>query len=466
MAHLQFLGGSGTVTGSKYLVDTGKARFLVDCGMFQGAKQLRLLNWSALPIRASSLDHIFLTHAHVDHIGMFPVFVREGYQGPAWCTPVTLELAGINLADVAHLQEEDAGFANKQGFSKHKPALPLYNMQDVERAMQHMRPLPYSKPMELDGGSWVQFHDAGHILGSAMVEAGIANRKNPPLTLAFSGDLGRYDARLDTDPFSLQRADYLVVESTYGNRLHPDEDKAADELAEAIRETAERGGTLLMPAFALGRTQILLYTLRELKAKGRIPDLPVYIDSPMAISITDVYCRHIEALDPEAQAIYRETGTCPILCPNLHIARTPEESKQLNSMHYPSIIISASGMATGGRVLHHLKHRLPVARNTILFAGFQANGTRGQVLRDGAREIKIHGEIVPVRARIRAMESLSRHADSAEILRWLGGMRTAPKHTYVVHGEPESSEALAQAIRQQLGWKVSVPAYLDKVELT
>ncbi len=466
MAHLQFLGGAGTVTGSKYLVDTGKTRFLVDCGMFQGAKQLRLLNWEALPIRPSTLDHVFLTHAHVDHIGMLPVFVREGYQGPAWCTPVTLELAGINLADVAHLQEEDARFANKQGFSKHKPALPLYTLQDVERALQHLQPLTYEKPMELKGGSRVQFHDAGHILGSAMVAVELPNGKHSPTTVAFSGDLGRYDARLDTDPSTLERVDHLIVESTYGNRRHPDEDKAADELAEAIKATAGRGGSLLMPAFALGRTQILLYTIRELKAKGRIPDLPVYIDSPMAISVTDVYCRHIESLDREAQKIFKETGTCPILCPNLHIVRTPAESKALNSLHYPCIIISASGMATGGRVLHHLKHRLPDPRNTILFAGFQANGTRGQILRDGAREIKIHGEMVPVRARIQAMESLSRHADAGEILRWLGGVRVPPKHTYVVHGEPESSEALAQAIRKQLRWKVSVPAYLDTVEIT
>lgn len=464
MAYIQFLGASGTVTGSKFLVDTGKIRFLVDCGMFQGAKNLRLRNWEALPVRPSSIDHIFLTHAHVDHVGMLPVFVREGYQGPVWATQVTLELAKINLADAAHLQEEDARFANKKGFSKHKPALPLYTPQDVEQALQHLRPLEYGRVIELPDGLRVQFHDAGHVLGSAMVEAQLRAGNGGSASIVFSGDLGRYHSPVDTDPFAMERADYLLVESTYGDRRHPAEE-IAQEVAGIINETAARGGALVVPAFALGRTQILLYTIRDLKAKGTIPDLPVFIDSPMAISITEIYCRHIEALGPEAQEVFRATGKCPILCSNLRFIRTPQESQELNSLRYPCIIISASGMATGGRVLHHLKYRLPDPRNTILFVGFQANGTRGQLLKDGAREIKIHGEQVPVRAQIRAMESFSRHADSTEILHWLGSLRVPPKLTCVVHGEPESSAALAKEIRKKLRWKVRVPDYLDVVDL-
>jgi len=464
MAHLQFLGGAGTVTGSKTLVDTGKTRFLVDCGMFQGAKELRLLNWGALPIKPPSLDHIFLTHAHVDHIGMVPVYVRDGYQGSIWSTPGTSELSEINLADVAHLQEEDAHFANKQGFSKHKPALPLYTLQDVERAVKHLRPLQYDRQFALGDGSEIQFHDAGHVLGSAMVEAQLSIGNGRRAAVLFSGDLGRYGSLIDTDPSAMERADYLVVESTYGDRCHSGED-ATGELAQYINETAKRGGSLVMPAFALGRTQILLYAIRELKSKGTIPDLPVYVDSPMAISVTEVYCRHIEALDSDARAVFKATGKCPLFFPNLHFIHTPAESKNINSLRFPCIIISASGMATGGRVLHHLKHRLPDSRNTILFVGFQANGTRGQILKDGAREIKIHGEMVPVRAQVRIIDSFSRHADMSEIMRWLGGFRAAPKRTYVVHGEPETSAALADNIRRTLGWKVSVPNYLDVIEL-
>jgi metallo-beta-lactamase family protein len=463
MAHLQFLGGSHTVTGSKYLIDTGKTRFLLDCGMFQGSKELRLRNWEELPIKPSSLDHIFVSHAHIDHIGMLPVYVRESYQGPIWCTPETLELTEINLTDAAHLQEEDARYANKQGYTKHKPALPLYTLEDVAKCVPHLRLLEYAKPLELSDGSRVQFHDAGHVLGSAMVEAQLANGNGGFTSIVFSGDLGRYHALIDTDPFAIERADYLLVESTYGNRRHAQED-APHELAEIINETAKRGGSLVVPAFAVGRTQILLYTLRDLKAKGMIPDLPVYVDSPMAISVTELYCRHIEDLSLEAREVFKATGKCPILCPNLQFVHTPQESKDLNSLHFPCVIISASGMATGGRVLHHLKYRLPDAHNTVLFVGFQANGTRGQILKDGAREIKIHGEQVPVRAQIRSIEAFSRHADAEEILCWLSSFRVPPKKTWVVHGEPESSAALAEDIRK-LGWKVSVPNYLDVIEL-
>jgi len=464
MARLQFLGGTGTVTGSKYLVDTGKVRFLVDCGMFQGNKNLRLRNWEALPVRPSSLDHIFLTHAHVDHIGMLPVFVRDGFRGSVWSTEVTRELAEINLADAAHLQEEDARFANKKGFSKHKPALPLYTGEDVERAVPLIRSIDYRKPMDLPGGTKVMFHEAGHVLGSAMIEVSVPAADGRTRSILFSGDLGRRDVVVDNDPFVIEKADYILIESTYGDREHPDEDPEP-ELAEIINATAARGGSLVVPAFALGRTQILLYTLRGMKAKGAIPDLPVYVDSPMAISITEIYCRHIESLDRQARAIFSATGECPMIFPNLHFLRSPAESKELNSQHFPCIIISASGMATGGRVLHHLKCRLPDPRNAVLFIGFQANGTRGQLLKDGAREIKIHGEQVPVRAQVRAVESFSRHADARELLHWLRGVRVPPRQAFVVHGEPESSAALAGEIRRALKWKVSIPEHLETIEL-
>jgi metallo-beta-lactamase family protein len=464
MARLQFLGGSGTVTGSKFFVDAGKTQFLVDCGMFQGGKQLRLRNWAPLPISPPSIEHIFLTHAHVDHIGMLPVFVREGYKGPVWSTPATCELVEINLADAAHLQEEDARFANKRGFSKHKPALPLYTLEDAQRSFQYLRPLEYGKQVEMSDGSRVQFHDAGHVLGSAMVEAQVSAGNGKFKSVVFSGDLGRYHAPMDTDPFAPERADYLLVESTYGDRRHPDEETSA-ELAHIINETAARGGTLVVPAFALGRTQILLYTLRDLKARGAIPDLPVFVDSPMAIAITEIYCHHIDSLGPEARKIFETTGKCPVMCPNLRFIHTPQESQEINSLRYPCIIISASGMATGGRVLHHLRFCLPDPRNTILFVGFQASGTRGQLLKDGAREIKIHGEHVPVRAHIRAFESFSRHADAPEILRWLGSLRVPPMLTCVVHGEPESSAVLAEQIRKSLHWQVRVPDYLDIIDL-
>ena len=464
MAKLQFLGAAGTVTGSKYLVDTGKVRFLVDCGMFQGAKKLRLMNWSPLPVPASSIGQILVTHAHIDHIGMLPVFVREGFHGPVWSTPSTLELTGISLIDSAHLQEEDARFANKKGFSKHEPALPLYTIPDAERAIQQLRPLPYEKDLDLDGNARVRFHDAGHILGSAMLDAQL-DLGSKPIRVLFSGDLGRYNALILPDPTPIDRVDYLVVESTYGDRKHPPE-HTFEEVAEIVNETARKGGMLVVPAFALGRTQTLLYVLRDLKARKAIPDLPIYVDSPMAIHVSELFCKYVDDLDSEARAIYKSTHEYPTICPNLHYMRSKEESQKINDLRYPAVIISASGMATGGRILHHLKHRLPDPRNTVLFIGFQSAGTRGQMLKDGAKEIKIHGEPIPVRAQIRSMESFSGHADSDEILRWLQTFKAAPQQTFIVHGEPESSKALEELIRRSLGWKTHIPELLETVSLS
>ena len=463
MAFIQFLGAAGTVTGSKFLVGSGDVHFVVDCGMFQGTKQLRLMNWSAPAVAPPSVDHIVLTHAHIDHAGMLPVWVREGFKGQAWATPATLELCDISLTDTAHLQEEDARFANKKGFSKHKPALPLFTVQDAQRAIQHLRPLEYGKPLKLADGTYLLFHDAGHILGSAIAEVTIVDR-GKPMRIVFSGDLGRYNALILRDPAPIGQADVLLVESTYGDRRHAAEEVSHD-VAEVINETARRGGMLLIPAFAIGRTQTMLYVIRELKEKKAIPDLPIFVDSPMAMRVTELFCKHIGEFDEEAQAVFRATGKCPVLCPNLNFVHTPEESQRVNDLRYPAIIISASGMATGGRILHHLKLRLPDPRNTVFLVSYQSVGTRGRLLQEGAKEIKIHGEMVPVRAKIRSMDTFSGHADSDEIMRWLRTFTDAPKLTFVVHGEAGASHALAERIRSELGWQTHVPQYLESVKL-
>jgi metallo-beta-lactamase family protein len=405
MAKIKFLGAAGTVSGSKYLIDNGETRFLVDYGMFQGPKKLRLLNWQAPPVLPGTIENVLLTHAHIDHSGMLPVLVRDGFKGKIWSTPVTAELCEISLLDAAHLQEEDARFANKMAFSKHKPALPLFTTEDAERVAPHLRPVQYGAAVEIPGGAQIRFLDAGHILGSAIIEVSLRDHGNP-VRLVFSGDLGRYDALILRDPEPVNEADYLLVESTYGDRMHPAEDPVS-ELSAVI----------------------------------------------------------IQDFDDDAKAIFRKTGKCPVLCPNLEFIHTPEESQKINSMRFPAVIISASGMATGGRILHHLKHRLPDARNTILFAGYQSIGTRGQLIKDGAKAIKIHGEMVPVRAQVRSMEAFSGHADSGEIMRWLRAFKKPPRMTFVVHGEPESSAALAKEIHNSLGWKTYIPEYLESFNL-
>jgi metallo-beta-lactamase family protein len=463
MTQIKFLGAAGTVSGSKYLIDTGETRFLVDYGMFQGHKNLRLLNWQPAPVSPRSVDHVLLTHAHIDHSGMLPVLVRDGFNGKIWLTPVTAELCEISLLDAAHLQEEDARFANKMAFTKHKPALPLFTKEDAERVMPHLHPVDYSQTANISGDIQARFLDAGHILGSAIIEVSTTNH-GKPVRLVFSGDLGRYDALILRDPAPVSQADYLLVESTYGDRVHPPEDPVK-ELASVINETAKRGGMLVIPSFAVGRTQTLLYLIRDMKLREMIPDLPIFVDSPMAQRVTDVFCRHIDIFDQEAKAVFEKTGRCPILCPNLQFVHTRDDSQKINSMKFPAVIISASGMATGGRILHHLKYRLPDPRNTILFVGYQSVGTRGQMLKDGARTIKIHGENVPVRAQIHSLEAFSGHADSNEIIRWLRTFPKPPILTFVVHGEKESSKALAHEIQQSLGWKTHIPEYLESFEL-
>jgi metallo-beta-lactamase family protein len=450
---LSFLGGAGTVTGSKYLVEAGRHRLLVDCGLFQGFKSLRLRNWAEFPVDPRSIGSVILTHAHLDHTGYLPLLVRHGFAGPAFCTEATAELCGILLPDSAHLQEKDAEYANRHRFSKHMPALPLYTQHDAERALDRLKPVEFGQTVSLPGGATIRMRRAGHILGAASVELAWDGSH-----IVFSGDIGRYDDAVMGDPEPFEQADYLLVESTYGDRLH-ETTSPQDALVEIIAHTVGRGGTVLIPAFAVGRAQSLMFHLHQLKANRRMPNIPVFLDSPMAEDASRIWCRH-----PEDHRLGNQE--CRDACAVAHYVRDVQESKALTANPLPKIIISASGMATGGRVLHHLKHYAPDARSTILFAGYQAGGTRGADMVAGARSIKIHGEYVPVRAEVRNLAMLSAHADSDEIMRWLGGLRTRPGKAFITHGEPAASDALRRRIEERLGWNCVVPEQGQRVELS
>jgi metallo-beta-lactamase family protein len=449
---LTFLGGAGTVTGSKYLLEMPDARVLVDCGLFQGFKQLRLRNWAPFPIAPERLDAVVLTHAHLDHSGYLPLLVRNGFSGPILSTEATRDLCAILLPDSGYLQEKDAEFANRHGFSKHRPALPLYTRADAEASLERFAPVAFGQECPIGRSLTVRFLPAGHILGAAIVEFVHGSTR-----LVFSGDLGRADSPTMLDPTPIPEADYLLVESTYGDRRHEPRDPE-DALAEVITRTAARGGTVLVPAFAVGRAQTLLYHLQRLKASGRIPDLPVFLDSPMAIDASELLCRHLNAHKLTEQE-------CRISCGVARYVRAVEESKALNTNPVPKVIISASGMATGGRVLHHLKRLAPDPRNTVLFAGFQAGGTRGAALVAGAERVKIHGEYVPVRAEIDNLSMLSAHADSDEILGWLRNFERPPALTFITHGEPVGSDALRHRIEEELGWNCRIPEHGETVAL-
>jgi metallo-beta-lactamase family protein len=449
---LKFLGGVGTVTGSKYLVDTGNARILVDCGLFQGYKQLRLRNWKNLPVDPASIDAVVLTHAHIDHSGYLPVLVKNGFRGKIHCTDATYDLCGILLPDSAYLQEREAERANRYGYSKHKPALPLYGENDVRKTLEMFDTSPFDSPVSVAKGVSATFRLAGHILGAAIVELQASTTK-----IVFSGDLGRPNDPIMYDPAPVRQADYLLVESTYGNRQHGARD-AQDALADIINRTSKRGGTVLIPSFAVGRAQTLLYHLHELKAANRIPDLPVYLDSPMAIDATELFCKHAYC---HKLSKTQSLNAC-------HVAKyvhDSEDSKALDYDQMPKIIIAASGMATGGRVLHHLKFYAPDARNTVLFAGFQAGGTRGAAMVAGIDRIKIHGEYHDVRAEIANLHMLSAHADADEIMHWLEGFESPPKQTFIVHGEPDAADALRHRIEEELGWSVIVPEHSETQDL-
>ncbi|WP_260957708.1 MBL fold metallo-hydrolase RNA specificity domain-containing protein [Pseudomonas citri] len=448
---MTFLGAAGTVTGSKYLLEHDDQRILIDCGLFQGYKQLRLHNWDPFDLPMRELDAIVLTHAHLDHSGYLPVLARNGYRGPIYATPATCELARILLLDSARLQEEEAEYANRKGFSKHSPALPLYTREHAERALKLLHPVAFDHPVEIARGMSLLLRRAGHILGAATVQIQVAGR-----TLVCSGDLGRPEDPVMFAPQTIEQADYLLVESTYGDRRHPRE-PPEDQLAEVITRTALRHGITLVPSFTVGRAQLLMYHLYRLKQRRAIPDIPIYLNSPMAIDVTRLYQRFCDE-----HRLSREE--CEGMCHIAHPVRSAKDSMVLDDQREPAVIIAASGMATGGRVLYHLKSLAPHAVNTLLMPGFQAGGTRGARIVAGEPSVRIHGRDVPINAEVVPMQTLSAHADADEIMQWLRGFKTPPRHTYVVHGEPNASDTLRHRIRCELGWSVSVPEYRDTVE--
>ncbi|GAB3538730.1 MBL fold metallo-hydrolase [Noviherbaspirillum agri] len=451
--HLQFLGATGTVTGSKYLVTAGRTRILVDCGLFQGYKQLRLRNWSTLPLHPSAVDAIVLTHAHLDHSGYIPLLVKNGFRGKIYCSEATFDLCKILLPDSGHLLEEEAGYANRHGFSKHSPALPLYTEEEAIASLRQFVPVKFGKRFKVAGTLHAQLAHAGHILGAAIVSI-----DDTETTLTFSGDLGRSEDPVMLPPAQIERTDYLVVESTYGNRRHDPADPMI-LLGKTIQETVNRGGIVVIPSFAVGRAQNLLYYMHLLKESGAISQvLPVYLNSPMAADATALYREHRKdhRLDDEQ---------CRAMCHAARFVNSVEESKALNQQRMPMVIIAASGMATGGRVLHHLKAFASDSRNTILFAGFQAGGTRGAAMLAGVDAIKIHGEYVPVRAQVVQIENLSAHADGDEIMDWLSHFKSPPRRTFITHGEPDAADALRRRIEEGMKWRCTVPDYLETVEL-
>ena len=463
MVSLTFLGAAGTVTGSRYLVEAHDRRYLVDAGLFQGAKELRLRNWADFPVPPSSLAAVVLTHAHVDHAGYLPRLVRDGFSGPVHATPPTGQLLRAVLPDAAHLQEEEARFANKVGSSKHTPALPLFTVKDAQAALASLAPVPFGQRCTLAPGVEFRYHRQGHILGAAAVELRVKAAGGEVLTIYFSGDVGRYAVPILQAPEPFPGATHLVVESTYGDRFH-DPGDPAEQLGEVVREAAGRGGVIVIPAFAIDRTQEVLYFLRERLADGAIAPLPISLDSPLAREATAAYRACALEHDAEMRALVRE-GVDPMAPAGLTVVGSVEESKRLNEIDGPAIIISASGMATGGRVLHHLRHRLPDPANTVVFVGYQASGTRGRRILDGEREVKIFGEMVPVRAQVRSISSLSAHADADELTIWASGAKRAPSTAFVTHGEPAASQALAARFADRFGWRCVVPALGERVEL-
>ncbi len=458
MTRLTFLGAARTVTGSKYLLTHNGRRVLFDCGLFQGLKEFRLRNWEDFPEPPGSIDAVVLTHAHLDHVGYLPRLVAHGFEGRAFCTPGTRDLCQLVLPDAAKIQEEDARQANRHGYSKHHPALPLYDAADAQRALTRLHPVSYRREVEIAEGVSVEFVPAGHLLGSAFV---LARLKGGP-TILFGGDLGRYGRPVLPDPEPAARADVVLVESTYGDRDHAEDDNGA-ALAEVIHDTAARGGKVIIPAFAIGRVEELLYWIRRLEKERKIPVLPVFVDSPMATEALKYYTARVSELDEEMRPSQKAVST--FATARFQTIASPQQSKELTASRRPAIVISSSGMATGGRVLHHLQAALPYARNTVLFVGYQAAGTRGRLLVDGAAEMKMHGSLVPVRARVAKIDSMSAHADRGEVLRWLRTMPAAPSRVCLVHGEPGPLEALQGLVRQELGWTPVIPEHRQTIDL-
>lgn len=462
MAKITFLGAVGAVTGSKYLIEASGKRLLVDCGLFQGPKELRQKNWDRLPIDPASIDWIVLTHAHIDHTGYLPRIVRDGFRGPIYANAATHELCQLLLTDSAHLQEEDARYAMKKGYSSHQPALPLYTVEDAQQALKRFQEIPRKSPFTISPQFTVKPSDAGHILGSSSLQITITEN-GKSATVVFSGDVGRYNQTILNDPEPIAKADYILCESTYGDRDHPTA-SPFDAIAEIVNHVAKRGGVVVIPAFAVGRTQTLMYIMRQLEDQQRIPKLPTFVDSPMASNVTDLYVRHKE--DHRLSFLHEEqTGDHdPLDVHEVHMTRSVEESKKINDMKTPCIIMSASGMCTGGRILHHLAQRLPDARNAVIFAGYQADGTLGRYLLSGGKDAHIHGEHIPVRAEIQEVSQFSAHSDRTELVRWLSGFTAPPKQLFLTHGEPAAAQSFRATAEQKLGWHVTVPAQNDSFD--
>ncbi len=474
MAYIQFLGAAGTVTGSKHLVNTATGdghgfQVLVDCGLFQGQKEWRERNWKNLPIPAESIDAVVLTHAHMDHAGWVPRLIKEGFRGTIYATPPTVDLCGVLLPDSGRLQEEEAEYANHKKSSKHRPALPLYTYDEAIESLKYFKPVDFGNTVELSPEFSFRYLHAAHILGSAMVEADVKTGGGRRKVL-FSGDVGRVRETevapgkcMGCRPDDVGVVDVLLVESTYGNRSHPDTDPRPI-LAEIVRKTAERGGTVVVPAFAVERTQKMLFMLKELMEKGQIPRIPVYADSPMAIQAVKIFIEHESEFSEATRHLVSEYGW-PLEWQGFTFASTREESKKINEAKYPAVIISSSGMVTGGRIMHHLMNRLPDPRNTVLFIGFQAPGTRGAIIKSGADSVRIFSQPVPIRAQVAALEQFSDHADPPEMIEWLRTFDKPPAVTYLVHGEPTAAAGMKQAITTGLGWKVEIAEWMQKVDV-
>jgi metallo-beta-lactamase family protein len=455
---LTFLGAARTVTGSRYLIDAAGRRVLVDCGMFQGLKELRLRNWAEPPVPPASIDAVVLTHAHLDHVGMLPRLVAQGFKGRIFCTPGTQDLCSLVLPDAGRLQEEEAERANRGGYSKHHPAKPLFTEDQAIATLSRLQPVGFERPVPVANGFEAEFIPAGHLLGSAYVR--FRRSDGTGGTVLFGGDLGRYNRPILPDPSDGSAADVLLVESTYGDRMHPTGDET-ERLAVLINDVAERKGKLVIPSFAIGRVEEVLYAIKQLEDARRVPRLPVYVDSPMALQALKFYERHAQELDDDISRRHGEV--CAFCTARFTPVATARESQDVVERRGPAIVISSSGMATGGRVLHHLAKTLPDPRNTVLFVGFQAAGTRGRQLIEGAQEVKIHGHLVPVQARVEKLNGMSAHADAGEIVRWLKTFPAAPGVTYLVHGEPSAQDTLKGRIERELAWNVQVPAHGDRV---
>ncbi len=462
MPKLTFYGATGTVTGSRFHLEIDGKNLLIDCGMFQGPKAIRLKNWEVFPIPPSTFDYVLLTHAHIDHSGYLPKFVREGFNGKIICTHATAELCKIMLKDSAHIQEEDAKWANKKGFSKHSPAMPLYTTEDAIKTLNLFHPLHYGDFFKLSENTRIKFHDSGHILGSALIDIKTITADKSRKIL-FSGDLGRPEIPVLNEPNQVYNVDYLILESTYGLRTHNSSDPISD-LVEVINRSMKRGGALVIPAFSVGRTQTLLYLLRLLEEEGKIPSYPIFVDSPMAIEALNIFKDHIKDFDLYAR-MQKMQGKKIFQPKDLYICRSREESMSINKHRSGVIIISASGMVTGGRILHHMAQRLPDPKNTVLLMGYQAEGTRGRTIQEKKETVKIHGKQVPINAQIEMIDGFSGHADYNEMLAWLMPFNKAPKQVFMVHGETKASQSMAEKIKKTYGWNVTIPQFGDSFEL-